>query len=271
MSERAVPAEDPLERLRPLCAGVGFHVDQADRALLERMRLVAEGSKTFDDALRLARYAERIFLHYQRTKPRSTFSAEEQRTVILASLFSDIGKTGPADADVVTRRYVVDVFAVENVKDDRQTLSAFLRTYFPEDAEERLARFTALGLDPAMTIRQFWNLHSAWTLGILERAGVPPEAVAAAATHHLLEDVNPDAIVGPDARFTRRFGGNSAFDRAEKLVIVLDKYDAARRRGHLTHDGAVAWLEDRIAKNPRFKGDPELLELVADVRVALAE
>lgn len=263
--------DDPLERLRPHCAAVGFDLGVAEEALLERMRLIADGSKTFDDALRMAGLARRVFRYYEETKPERAFTEEEQRTVVLASLFSDIGKTGPAEADATARRYVVDVFAVENVKDDQQSLDAFMHTYFPSDAEARLTAFRALGIVSSISIRQFWNLHSGWTLAILEKAGVPPEAVAAAATHHLLDNVNPGAIVGEDDRFTRRFGGNASFDRAEKLVIILDKYDAARRRGHLTHEAAIGWLEDRIAKNERFHDDRELLELVADVKTVLAE
>jgi hypothetical protein len=263
--------DDPVELLRPHCAAVGFDLGEAESSLLERMRLVADGSKTFDDALRMAGFAHRIFRHYEKTKPEKAFTSSEKSTVVLAALFSDIGKTGPAEADTAARRYVVDVFAVENVKDDRQSLDAFMHTYFPKDADTRISAFKALGIEPSISIRQFWNLHSGWTLAILEKAGVPPEAVAAAATHHLLDDVNPGAIVGEDDRFTRRFGENASFDRAEKLVIVLDKYDAARRRGRLTHEAAIAWIEERIAKSKRFHDDAELKELVADVKVVLAE
>ena len=261
--------EGLVNQLRSQCAAVGFELDRADGALLERIRLVGEGSKTFDDAVRMSRYAHRIFEHYEQTKPTAAFTPLERRTVVLAALFSDIGKTGPLEADAAARRLIVEMFAVENVRDDAQTVTEFLRGYFPSDAEDRIARFRALRLDPAMSIRQFWNLHSEWTLAIAEAAGLPPEAAAAAATHHLLDDVNPGAIVGDDARFTRAFGDNASFDRAEKLVIILDKYDAARRRSRLTHEQAIAWLRDHIAKNPRFCDDEALLGLVDDADVAL--
>jgi hypothetical protein len=233
------------------------------------MQLLAEHSNTFDDARRMTSYADRIFRHYEAAKHGEAFSALERQTVVLACLFSDIGKTGPAHADADARRLIAEAFAVENVQDDAQPVATFLRTYFPADAEERLARFVALGLDPAMSVRQFWNLHSGWTLAIAEAAGLPPEAVAAAATHHLLDDINPRSIVGDDDRFTRRFGENSTFDRAEKLVIILDKYDAAMRRGGRTHDEAIAWLRDRIAKSVRFRDDAEFVELLADVNAVL--
>lgn len=258
-----------VEQLRSHCSAVGFQLDGVDGALLERISLVGEGSQTFDDAIRMAQHAHRIFEHYEQTKPDAVFTPLERRTVVLGALFSDIGKTGPVEADAAARRLIVEMFAVENVRDDVQPVTTFLRSYFPSDAEDRITRFRALRLDPAMSIREFWNLHSAWTLAIAEAVGIPPEAVAAAATHHLLDDVNPGTIVGDDARFTRAFGDNASFDRAEKLVIVLDKYDAARRRGRLTHDEAIAWLRDRIAKNPRFRDDQELLELVGDADAAL--
>jgi hypothetical protein len=262
--------DDPVQPMRARCASVGFDLDRAGGSLVDRIRLLGEQSQTLDDALRMASYADRIFRHYDATKPDAAFTALERQTVILACLFSDIGKTGPEDADASARRLIAEAFAVENVEDDAQSLASFLRTYFPVDADHRIAAVGALGLDPAMSIRQFWNLHSGWTLSIAEAAGLPLEAVAAAASHHLLDEVNPRSIVGDDARFTRRFGGNAKFDRAEKLVIILDKYDAVRRRGGRSHQEAIAWLRDRIARSSRFRDDEEFSELVGVVDAVYA-
>lgn len=257
--------DEAIPQLRAACAAFGFDLDTASAPLVERMRLLAEHSDTFEDARRMASYAERIFRHYDAKPSAEPFSAIERQTVVLACLFSDIGKTGPEHAGAEACRYVAEAFAVENVKDDTQPLEAFLRAHFPDDAETRIAALRDVGVDPTISLRQFWNLHSHWTLAIAEAAGLPPEAVAAAATHHLLEDVNPRAIVGRDERFTRPFGENAAFDRAEKLVIVLDKYDAATRRSRLSHDDAVAWLRDRLAKSARFHDDPTFAELLGAV------
>lgn len=270
MSARTSTADDALTQLRTLCASVGFDLESAGGALADRMKLLAELSRTFDDAARMASYAERVFRLYEDRAPDAVFSPIERTTVVLACLLSDVGKTGPEAADAEARRVVAEAFAVENVRDDAQSMESFLRTHFPEDAERRAARLAAVGVGGSMPLRQFWNLHTGWTLAILEAASVPPEAVAAAATHHLLEDVNPGAIVGVGGRFTRRFGDNTAFDRAEKLVIVLDKYDAARRRGGRTHEEAIAWLEERLAASERARDDREFQQLVADVRDALA-
>lgn len=258
------------ESLRSICAEVGLDLGPAQASLLERIRLLAEHSEIFADAIRMASYARQIFQHYEVDKTAEAFSLIERQTIVLACLFSDIGKSGPERADADAQRLIVEMFAVEGVVDDTMPVAVFLRTYFPDDFEARVERFERLGLDPAMSIRQFWNLHSGWTLAIVESAGLPPEAVAAAATHHLLDGVNPQAIVAEDGRFTRQFGENVGFDRAEKLVIVLDKYDAVRRRGRLTHEQTIAWLRERVEKNPRFRGDAELETLIGDVDRVLA-
>lgn len=261
---------DPVECFRTLCAEVGFDLAGAEASVIERTRLLAEYSETVADAMRMARRAHQVFRHYELRKPSEPFTAVEKRTVVLGCLFSDLGKTGPARANEADMRLIVEMFSVEGVEDDQQSVAVFFETYFPNDHADRIARFRALDLDPSMTMRQFWNLHSGWTLAVAETAGLPLEAVAAAASHHLLDDVNPQAIVGDDQRFTREFGENTAFDRAEKLVIVLDKYDAIRRRGRRTHDQAITWLRERVARNPRFREDAELTTLITDLDEVMA-
>lgn len=53
------------------------------------------------------------------------------------------------------------------------------------------------------------------------------------------------------------------FDRAEKLIIVLDKYDALLRRGRCTHDAAILWLRTRVHESPQFRGDKEVSTLIS--------
>jgi hypothetical protein len=259
---------DTIERMSAICAEVGFELGTRP-SLVARLRLLAEYTPTVDDSARMVATARTVFRYHEAAKPAEAFSEAERRIVILGCMLSDIGKTGPVDADASGQRLIAEMFAVEGVRDESQTVRQFLTTYFPPDADERVRRFAGLGLDPKMTMRQFWNLHSAWTLQILEAGGMIPEVIAAAATHHLLDDVNPDAIVAADRRFTRSFGDNEKFDRAEKLIIVLDKYDALRRRGRRTHDQAIAWLRDRVDRAPRFGGDAEFFSLIADVDGAL--
>jgi hypothetical protein len=256
-----------IERLSVICSNVGFDLSDVATDVQDRLVLLAERSQTVSDLERMAELAFGVFRHYDAHRPHEVFDELERRTIVLGCLFSDIGKTGPKRADVRERQLIVDMFSIEAVEDVMQPVSRFMTRYFVADAAERVRRFGALGLDPSMPMRELWNLHTSWTLEIIDGAGVPAEAVAAAATHHMLDNINPGTIVGADDRFTRGFGANTCFDRGEKLVIVLDKYDALRRRGRLSHARAVAWLRERVANNDRFRGDRELETLIADIEL----
>ncbi len=259
-----------LARLRELCQKAGLDLDRVSPWIVARMELLARSTETVSDSERCAALAEDIFRYVDKAKPSERFSLLERRTVVIGTLFSDIGKTGPAEASADGQQLVADMFSVEHVLDSSMSVTRFFETYFPADVEQRAYRFRRLGLDADMTMRDFWNLHSAWTLRILRGDGVPPEAVGAAATHHILENINPDAIMAEDGRLSRYLGENAYFDRSEKLVILLDKYDAARRRGKLTHAETIDWLRDLIAKNARFRGDSDFAALIATLDIVAA-
>mgnify|MGYP000877932214 CR=1 FL=1 len=262
-AERA--SEATIASLRAICREVGLDLDALSPFVLERMRLLAEVTKTATDGANIVRIANAVFARADDGGSGRPWSASERRIVILGSIFADIGKTGPLDADAEGQRLVAEMFAVEGVKDEAQSVETFFRAYFPGDADERIRRFRALGLDASMSMRYFWNLHTGWTFEIVEAGGVPREVIVAAATHHLLDHINPHHVVEDDGRFSEPFGENVAFDRAEKLVIVLDKYDALRRRAALTHEAAIAWLRSWVSRHERYGEDAELFAAIADV------
>lgn len=253
------------ERISAVCAEVGVAFDDISPTVQARMQLLADHTATIDDCTRIADLARRVFDHYEQHKPSERFSPIEKRIVVVGSLFADIGKTGPANADADGQRLIVEMFSVEGVRDDQQPVAQFFTTYFAADAASRLQRFRDLGLDPSMTMRAFWNHHTDWTFDIVHDGGVPEEAVAAAATHHLLDDINPRDVVAADGTFSIDFGDNARFDRAEKLVILLDKYDAVIRRGRRSHAEAIRWLRDRLDQHPRFAADAEFSVLLQDL------
>jgi hypothetical protein len=264
-----VSVTEAESKVRAVCTRAGLDALRLDSALCARMALLGELSATFEDNQRAMDLAEHVFEHS--AQQGAAFTETEKTTVRVGSLLSDIGKTGPPNATPEQQRLIAGIFAIEGVSDERISVATLLRTQRAEDADAQLARFGALGLDPEMTVRQFWNLHTTWTLELLQHSMVPKEAVAAAAAHHLLEDVNPHSIVGEDGRFTAAFGSNLTFDRAEKLVILLDKYDAVRRRGRRDHVAAMAWLRAHVNKHPQFARDPEFLTLLDALDAALSE
>jgi len=252
-----------------LVTRAGVHVADLRPEVTSRMRLLANLTESLADCDHAAQLAQVIFAYYDTHKPQARFTELERRIVLIGSLFSDIGKTGPAGASPEAQQLITEMFSIENVPTPAMSIHDFLAHYFAADADRREQALAALGIAASRSMRWFWNCHSAWTLDIIDRDGVPVEAVAAAATHHLLENVNPGKIVAEDGHFTRDFGLNRAFDRPEKLVIVLDKYDASRRRAGRDHESTIAWLHDMLDRNLRFGGDAVFRTLVEDARLSL--
>lgn len=264
-------ANEPHAVVRLVEAILGEEGGPLDPDVRARLELLAEVTHTTDDGVRMVRAAEAVFALHDSTRRGARWTEVERRTVLLGCLLADIGKSGPAGASAAGQRLVAEMFAVEGVDDEQQPVSQFLARHFPDDADARTALFCELGLDPAMSMRAFWNLHAGFTYDVLDAGGLPPETVAAAAAHHYLDGVNPDGVVAADGRFSRWFGENVAFDRAEKLITLLDKYDAARRRGNRTHEAAIAWLRDFLARREPLREDPELARLVDELETALPE
>ncbi len=138
---------DAIERLSAPCAEVGFDLARVKPSLLARLRLRAEHSETVSDCERMASKARDVFRFYETTKPSEAFSEVERRVVVLGCVFSDIGKTGPPNADLDGQRLIVEMFAVEGVRDDKQPVAELLRTYFP-DAAERIGDLPLSGSLP---------------------------------------------------------------------------------------------------------------------------
>lgn len=255
-------------RFYEVCERASLRVADLAPRIKERMLLLAHYTNTFDDCVRAMDLAELVFVHYERHL--QAFGDLEKNIVRAGSLLSDIGKTGPLRASREQQELCVRMYGVEGVRNDKLPVSEFFQTYFGAEASHCIEHFRSLGLDAAMPIRTFWNLHGEWTYELLRNSGVPHEAVPAAAAHHLLEHVNPDELVGEDGAFTRAFGTNLAFDRPEKLVILLDKYDALRRRARFDHEAAMAWLRRLLTNHKRFGNDREFHTLLDAMDVVFA-
>lgn len=248
--------------IRDIVSEAGLDLGTLDPELAERLSILNRHSETLCDTYHAILVAKTIFAHHNTANLASAFTEDERRIVTFGMLFSDIGKTGPRHATRELQVCIAEIFGVEDRVDPQMPLRNFVTQFFPADATERLRLLAANNLEPQLPMRTFWDLHSKWTLEILTTENAPKEAIGAAAAHHIIDGVNPEGIVSTDNRFTQQFGANHTFDRAEKLIIVLDKYDAARRRGKRTHDEAIAQLRERIGNSAYHSGDPEFRSLI---------
>lgn len=245
---------------------LGLDAKKINPNILRKLLLLNEKTEIFKDEERSVHVAQALFKYYDVNHHGERFTDAEQRTVLIGTLFTDIGKTGPRNARPEQEDMILNIYRVENIIEPKKiTLREFMSQNFSEDAGGRLEMLREMGINPEMTMREFYNLHPRWTLEIISGDGVPPEAVAAAATHHILEGINPEEIVGKDGRFTKYFGDNLFFDRAEKLIIILDKYDAFRRRAKKKHEEAIKLVRKIIRSNPNFKNDMEFEELLINL------
>lgn len=244
-------------------------VEKVRSSILERLDLLSVKSKFVDDEKTSIKYAEILFDFYREHKPKKVFSDEEKKIVELGIIFSDIGKSGPLEANREQQELIIRIFGIENVKNTEQVLEKIIREKFPNTAEEDLELLKQLGIDPIMLpIKDFWRLHSRWTKEIIEDDGVPHEAIPAAVLHHVFEGDN-NYLMDEEGNYIGEFGGpNRRFDRVEKLVVILDKYDAFRSRLGLNHKEALDRIREIVKTSERFKDDSEFLELIEDVEIA---
>lgn len=241
-------------------------LDSIPPEIIDRLRILDEKTLTIRDELRAIRFAYKIFDYFKDSAP---FSEESKRIVILGTLLSDLGKSGPKNADKNTRIAIADIYSIEKVTDTGITLESFLKKNFPNDWGERVTSLKVLGIEPSITMRDFYNLHTQWTKDVLDDFSFDPKVVAAAASHHFIRGINPENIIDEKTHeFRGPYSKNGKYDREEKLVTLLDMYDAYRRRGKKTHQDAVACLKK---DTERFKNDEEIASLIEAISEVLKD
>lgn len=172
---------------------------------------------------------------------------------------SDIGKRGPLEANREQSDFVTSVFKIHNLKQNPSeiTLANFSHDYLkdfltPIDRTMIIESLQPYGITANMSMRQFYNLHTAWSVEILQKENTVKDSVSEkvirmVARHHTL-----DGVKVIDGELTLE----------DKIVIVLDQYDACRKRGGKTHKEAMGYIKKKIQKG-KFKTDPEFKALLA--------
>lgn len=241
------------KEIRDVIKEVGLNPNLIGAEIMSRLKILNEGSETFNDEIRAAKLAKIFFAHFKETNKEKEFTPKEQNAVLVGTLFSDIGKTGPSDASPELSKCILGMYKIDahfntNIVD----IKTFLEMFFDKAKQEKyLKLLESAGINQSMPMREFFNKHSRWTLEILkkdEAKGVPNDAIVAASSHHMLEGMNPANVTN--------------LSRASKMVILLDKYDARLRRGTVKHEEAIKWLEDYINERSSDEDKQEFLELL---------
>jgi hypothetical protein len=177
---------------------------------------------------------------------RSRLDADSTRDMSIAAYLHDIGKSGPFDASQESQKAIVKLYAVEHVADPDQTIATTVRMNFSaEEAASILAHLGSCGMHSTDSMRAFWDRHGYWTHDILEAdsEGIPIRARVVAGSHHMDRGIDP-----------YRFSSDDYVAVLEnRILMAVDKYQAAVARGRKTHGEAM----DVITKilSPKYGND----------------
>ena len=221
-----------------------------DEAIAQRMELIEVFAVRFNNDSRMIRricleVLDRIASILE-PELQSKLDADSRRDMSIAAYLHDIGKSGPFDAPQATQEAIVTLYAVENVVDPDQTIAETARTNFSsEDAASILKRLGSCGLRSNDTMRAFWDRHGYWTHDILEAdsEGIPVRARVIAGSHHADRGIDPYG-----------FSSDKYVDMlANRILIAVDKYQAAVARSQKTHGEALEIVKAMLS--PKYGHD----------------
>ena len=209
-------------------------------AIAQRMELIEVLAAQFNNDSRMVRRICLEVLHRiaSTLEPelQSKLDADSSRDMSIAAYLHDIGKSGPFDASQDTQEAIVQLYAVENVAAPDQTIAETVHANFSfEEAASILKHLGSCGMRSTDTMRAFWDRHGYWTHDILEAdpEDIPVRARVIAGSHHADRGIDPydvlsDEYVGMVER---------------RILMAVDKYQAAVTRSQKTHDEALRIIE----------------------------
>ena len=166
----------------------------------------------------------------------SKLDEDSRRDMSIAAYLHDVGKSGPFDAPQATQEAIVKLYAVENVADPDQTIAKTVRTNFSfAEAKSILEHLGSCGMRSTDTMRAFWDRHGYWTHDILEADAedIPSRARVVAGSHHMDRGIDP-------YKFS---SGDYVAMLENRILMAVDKYQAAVARGRKTHGEAMAVIK----------------------------
>jgi hypothetical protein len=199
--------------------------------------------------------------HILEPELRSTLDAESKRDMSIAAYLHDIGKSGPFGASQDSQEATVKLFAVQNVADPEQTIGwTVCMNFSPEEAQSVLEHLASCGVGSTDTMRAFWDRHGYWTHDILEADSedIPSRARVVAGSHHMDRGIDPYAFTS----------GDFVAVLENRILMAVDKYQAAVARGRKTHREAID-VVTRIHA-PKYEHD-ETMNRVVKVLDALGQ
>ncbi len=300
--ERVAEQAEARQRMREImdtlteCGINSVHITET---VMERLMRLHEMTRTFKDERRAVEFAIDLQIYLIDNVPERQPTGDQMDAIFGGTFFTDIGKTGPADATpeqsmAVTRLYGVDLkwspkkSAAEfvdtllsgdidklltylesiNFQPEGETLEAYAERFikehvdrYPEQpADALLADLASIErMSSDMDMRDFWDAHVYWSYDLIKDSDLPEASKIAAASHHILEGNFPPEVIDETGRIV---GTDDYIGLPEAWVMMLDKYDAQRNRAGATHDEAILWLSGLEQRESWSKLDTKVQEIL---------
>lgn len=240
--------------------------------LFDRLVELAEMENShFDDAVIMSAIVSGIFDYLSEVKG----WAFDLSKIKLATLFHDIGKSGPADFEKDDRVLIQQLFNTK-LFDTPELKKVHLRSLTLKEAIKladfnnkprliELLKSQDIDLEKE-TLIEFWRRHDDWTYDILNKIDekiLDKDVKNVASSHHLLDGKNP-AHIDLD-KIPAESKTLEAIDKYQIIILTLvDKYEAFLKRSAKTHDEAIKTLTELVLNNKNIKEaqKKEYLEII---------
>ncbi len=254
--------EHPRESVIAFFSELDIQEHDLHQTIIDRLTLIETRYRRFnDDSRMICRGLRNLFDYITHTTPHHlSISDAEIRKTVLAGFIHDIGKSGPATIGPEHQALIIDIYGIEHIRDGTASIESVLREHRPGQADRFLSLLSEIGITNHTTMREFWNLHGIWTHDILEQyqcAGIDRETRIIAGSHHIAEGINPYHVA--DSNIPLGAVEIGALEQyldiiEERALIIIDKYQASRRRSETSHETAMAVVRSIIEK--KFDHDP---------------
>lgn len=189
-------------------------------------------------------------------------SEGELQTTCLGALVHDIGKTGPSHASPEKQHVIVNLFSYPINTPTKTTLKeALMQNEASSNLKEIGNVLQQFGLSVDSTMRDLYDIHALWTENILKvQPGIFSEQMRVMATsHHLDRGIDPCGIASQIAE-QEESGAKDPLGITGRLLLAIDKYEAAITREERTHSEAMDVVKQML--NERFHDDVLMARVV---------